>query len=235
MAVITAFADRWCRLCALAFPALPQPIAKLGLGLRLRLTRSLWQTQNCPIFSERSFDAPNFDNLCLHSVLDMDAIGGLPSNYPPELQRMDGRMHDRRPYKRTRLEYTFESQTVSCSSSRDAVNVGRDHGVYYEAPPRLSPEELEAGNISPSITPCEAHHRLNVDYHLPQCIGFDCQSIRTSGSKISSLPSTLSATGGNSSGYSNGFSNRDTTEQVCFGMVRLPSLEHSPQYTIGRM
>ena len=83
---------------------------------------------------------------------------------------MDGRKHGGRPYKRMRLEYTFESQTVSCSSSRDAIDVGRDHGVYAEAPPRLNPEE--AGNNSPSISTYETHHRLNVDYNLTQCTDF---------------------------------------------------------------
>lgn len=140
---------------------------------------------------------------------------------------MDDRKHDRRPCKRVRLEHTVESRTISYSSSHDAMlDDGRNHGVYAQAPPGLNLEE--AGNINPSISTCETHHYLTVDYHFSQCTGIDYQSTNTPGSNISSSPSALSATAGTPSDYSNGLSNRDTTDLVCFGMVRLPLLEQSP-------
>ena len=144
---------------------------------------------------------------------------------------MDDRMHDRQPCKRIRLEHILESGIISYSSSQD--DGGSDHGVCVQAPPRLNLEKAE--NINPSISTYKTHHHLTVDFHLTQCIEFDDQSRKSPGSNISSSPSALSTTAATPSDYSNGLSNRDVIDQVCFGMVCLSLLEHSPRYTIGRM
>lgn len=149
---------------------------------------------------------------------------------------MDGRKDDHRPGKRIRLEHSFESRAIALysPSQHATLHGGCDRGVHAQAPPSWNLEEV--GNINPSISTHKTNHHLTVDYHFTQCTRLDYQSSKTPGGSNKSLsPSDLSATDKTPSDHSNGLSSRDSTDQVCFGMVCLPLLQKSLQYATGRM
>ena len=137
---------------------------------------------------------------------------------------MDGSEHDYRPCKRVRLGDSFESGTISFSSS--ALVGGPDHDVYTQAPPRLNFEEAQS--INPFVSSCETYHHLTGDSQYARCAELNYQSTTTLRRNIGSSPSALSGTTlqGNDR-----FSIKDSPGQVCFGMVGLRFQERAPRYS----
>ena len=129
---------------------------------------------------------------------------------------MHGSEHDHRPCKRVRLGDSFESGTISFSSS--ALIGSPDHNVYTQVPPSVDFEEVQS--INPFVSSCETYHQF------ARCAELDYQSTTTLRRNIGSLPSAVSGT---TPQCNDRFSIKDSTGQVCFGMVGVRFQDRAPQ------
>lgn len=133
---------------------------------------------------------------------------------------MDGSEHNHRPYKRIRLEDTFESRNTSINSvPHDEPSQGRDDSFYTQTPPSSNLEV--ARSIHPFVSTCETetHHRLIVEYQSARCAELNHQGVHTSGSITSCSPSGLYSPAETPLEYKSELTTKKCPDQVCFGMV----------------